>query len=336
MSKVLIIGPNFFEINKSIADAFKQNGWITWTESYDNPIHPFKGWVKWKHKFLPYKEKLREKSRINYASYIIRRFDEINPNLVFIYNGDILLSSTLDYFRTKAKVAIWMLDSVSHYPLCKTHIDHVNAFFCFEQMDVDQYAAEGKKAYFLPQSCDEKVYFPIQCEKDIDILFVGNLYGYRKRVEYLKEVIKSFPNKRILVYGVYKPYYKNLLKWLFRERRDIYMNKNVPREMVNLLYNRAHIVLNIHHEQSQNGANPKVFEICGSGAYQVCDRNPYISSLYPNGEVGLYSDKKDFINCIAEALETDKSSQAKAACNLVRLHHTFNNRISEALNILYK
>jgi spore maturation protein CgeB len=38
--------------------------------------------------------------------------------------------------------------------------------------------------------------------------------------------------------------------------------------------------LNIHHEQSQNGANPKVFEICGSGSYQICDANPYIESFF--------------------------------------------------------
>ncbi|MDR3705524.1 MAG: glycosyltransferase [Paludibacteraceae bacterium] len=336
MQKVLIIGPNFFEINKSIADAFTQMGWTTYIESYDNPIHPFKGWTKWQHKFFSNKEKLRERSRINYASFIARRFDEIQPELVFIYNGDILLTHTLDYFRRKAKVAIWMLDSVNHYPLCKNHIDHVDAFFCFEQEDVNMYINEGKQAYFLPQACDSNVYFPLECKKDIDILFVGNLYGYQKRIQYLKGVIKAFPNNKILIYGVYKPYYKNPLKCLFRERRDIYMNKNVPRQGVNLLYNRAKVVLNIHHEQSQNGANPKVFEICGSGAYQVCDKNPYISALFPDNQIALYGNQKELIDCIADALKNDKANSAKAAQALVYSNHTFSHRISEALNVLHK
>jgi len=176
----------------------------------------------------------------------------------------------------------------------------------------------------------------MECKKDIDILFVGNLYGYKKRIQYLREVVKVFPENKILIYGNYKPYYKNLLKWLFRERRDIYMNKNAPCREVNLLYNRARVVLNIHHEQSQNGANPKVFEICGSGAYQVCDKNPYISSLFPNNEVGLYSNQEEFIDCIADALKNDKINLAKAAHDLVCSEHTYLHRIGEALKILYK
>lgn len=334
MQKVLIIGPNFFEINKSIADAFSQLGWTTYIEFYDSPIHPFKGWPKWQHKFSLDKENLRRRSRERYALYIAQRFDKIKPELVFIYNGDILLADTLDYFRTQAKVALWMLDSVVHYPLCKNHIDHVDAFFCFEQHDVDMYLKQGKQAYFLPQSCDTNVYHPVQCAKDIDILFVGNIYGYKKRGEYLKEVIKAFPKKKILFYGIYKPYYKNPVKWLLREHRDIYTNKNLPREEVNLLYNRARVVLNIHHEQSENGANPKVFEICGSGAYQVCDKNPYILSLFFNNEVGLYADKQSFIACIKDGLENDKSVQAKSAQALVYANHTFVHRIGKALTIL--
>jgi hypothetical protein len=40
-----------------------------------------------------------------------------------------------------------------------------------------------------------------------------------------------------------KPYYKNPIKWIFRERRDVFMNKNLPRENVNEFYNRAKVVV---------------------------------------------------------------------------------------------
>lgn len=331
MLKVLIIGPDFFSINESISNAFVSLGWNAVIESYDNPIHPFTGFNKWRHKFSFNREKLKEKSRKLFGAYIIDQFDLIKPDLVFIYNGNILESSTLDFFRTQSKVVLWMLDGIHHIPECKSHIDHVDVFFCFEQQDVDWFESIGKKAFFLPQAYDETVYYPMPLIKDIDILFVGNLYRYYKRIDFLNAVLKAFPGKKILIYGIYKPYYKNPIKWLFREKRDVFMNKNISREKVNELYNRAKLVLNIHHEQSQNGANPKVFEICGAGAYQICDMNPYIKSLYPNDEVGLYANKNELIALINDALVQDRSINASKAFETIANGHTFKHRVQEML-----
>lgn len=336
MPKVLIIGPNFFSINDSISNAFVALGWETYIEAYDNPIHPFKGWNRWRHKFSFNREKLKEKSRVLYNTYIREKFDTLQPDLVFIYNGNILQTSTLDFFRTKAKVVIWMLDGIHHVPECKSHIDHADVFFCFEQEDVNWFDSKGKRAYFLPQAYDETVYFPISLAKDIDILFIGNLYRYNKRIDYLNKLLKAFPDKKILIYGIYKPYYKNPIKWLFRERRDVFMNKNLPREKVNEFYNRAKLVLNIHHEQSQNGANPKVFEICGAGAYQICDANPYIESLFSNNEIGLYKTDLELINCVDVALRNDKTTEAKHALDIVYSSHTFKHRIEEILSVVFQ
>jgi spore maturation protein CgeB len=146
--------------------------------------------------------------------------------------------------------------------------------------------------------------------------------------------VNAFPNQKILIFGVYKPYYKNVIKWLFREKRNIYMNKNIPREEVNLYYNRAKIVLNIHHEQSKYGANPKVFEICGSGAYQICDSNPYIKSIFQNNEIGLYSTENELIDCINDALTNDKTGKALLAQKIVLSEHTFKHRIQKIIETM--
>ncbi len=167
------------------------------------------------------------------------------------------------------------------------------------------------------------------------ILFVGNLYSSQRRQEYIESIVAAFPNKKIRVIGEYKPWYKNPLKCLFRKNKNIFTNRNIPEMDVNYYYNRAKVVLNIHNEQQKEGANPKVFEICGSGAYQICDTNTYIKSIFSDGQVGLYQTKKELITLIDDALKCDKSKDAQRAYQIVMSKHTFNKRIEQMLDMLY-
>jgi spore maturation protein CgeB len=336
MPKVLIIGPDFYNFNISIADAFVALGWETTIESYDLPVHPFKGWLKWRHKFALNKKEIQKSQKAKYQFYIQERFAKEKPDFVFILNGDMLSTTTLDLFRKDSKTVLWLFDSISNITTVTNHIDHVDYCFCYEQEDVDFYTRSGKKAYFLPQAYDPQFYYPEENQiKDIDILFVGNLYISKRRQQHIKQVIKSFPDKKIVIFGEYKPWYKNPVKWLLREQRNIYMNRNIPYCAVNSYYNRAYVVLNIHHEQQKNGANPKVFEISGSGAYQVCDSNRYLEILFPNNEIGLFQNEEDLINKIEYALTHNMEENAMRAQQIVSSQHTFKHRIKEVIELCY-
>ena len=93
--------------------------------------------------------------------------------------------------------------------------------------------------------------------------------------------------------------------------------------------------MNIHHEQTFHGANQRLFEACGAGAYQICDANPYIQSLFPNGEVGLYHSEEEMLGQINWALDEnnvqERERRAKAASAIVKEKHTFVARICEML-----
>lgn len=340
MKKVLIISSPFFDYQISVGKAFKALGYDVRIEIYDDPIHPFKGLLKWKHKFARDKEKLRSQSREKYDAYIKQVYDDYQPDIVFSYNGTILLDERLDYFRQKSKVLLWMYDSVqrSDRTRCEKHIDHADAVFCFEERDVDYYAKQGKTAYFLPLACDTDVYYSIENQnKDIDILFVATLYTSKKRMQLIQSVVNHFPDKNIVIYGWYKPFVKNPIKWLFREKRNVFKNVNIPPAKVNELFSRTKIALNIHHEQTFHGANQRVFEASGSGAYQVCDANPYIESLFPNGEVGLYHNEEEMIEQIRWALDSanvqERERRAKAAQEIILKGNTFLSRVKQMLEV---
>jgi len=337
MQKVLIISSPFFDYQISVGNAFKKLGFEVKIETYDEPIHPFKGLLRWRHKFSYNKEKLREKNRIKYDAYIKEVYDGYQPDIVFSYNGIILLDERLDYFRQKSKVILWMYDSVLRPDRirCKNHIDHADAVFCFENKDVEYFNSIGKTAYFLPLACDSSVYYPVNCnEKDIDILFVATVYTSAKRIQYLKTVVSHFPNAKILIYGLCCPYFKTPIKWMFRKQRNIYKNVNIPPEKVNELFSRTKVALNIHHAQTFNGANQRLFEASGAGVYQVCDVNPYIESLFRNKEVGLYHNEEEMVALIDDALKNDKSKEAHAAYEIIISKHTFEKRIQQMLDTI--
>ena len=163
---------------------------------------------------------------------------------------------------------------------------------------------------------------------------MGDLYHSPRRQQYIRTIIGAFPGRIIKVAGIYKPWYKNPLKALMRERRDIYTNRNISPEEVNALYNRARVVLNIHNEQQTDGANPKVFEICASGAYQICDANPYIRELFPDGSVGLYETGEELVSQVRTALSGDMSQRAAAARQKVLEGHVFGTRIATVIKDL--
>ena len=170
MKKVLIISTPFFGYPNSIARAFEKLGYECRIDAYDLPVHPFKGWNKWAHKFCSDKEAFETRNYALYNDYIKPVFDSYKPDIVYIYDGSILFDETLDYFRAggasagmanaagsevssahPAKIIIWMYDSVQNprFARCRSHIDHCDAFFCFEQKDVEMYATEGRKAFFM-------------------------------------------------------------------------------------------------------------------------------------------------------------------------------------------
>lgn len=332
--KVLIIGPHYYNFLPAVDNAFRELDWQTEVIGYDNPVNPYTPWMKCKYKLSRDKERMRKKSRAKFSTFIKQRFTEYQPDVVFIMNGDIFEAPTLDFFRQSAKVALWFFDNRETIPVSIGHVDHVDALFCFDKDDVDWYTHQGKKAYFLPQACDPAVYRPLNLEKDIDILFIGNLFYSPKRKALMNAVIDRFLDQKIVVYGWYQPWFKGVWKWLTRPHKDIYKNVNVTSEQANVLYNRTRIALNIHQERQTNGANPRIFEISGTGAYQVCDRNPYVESLFPDGSVGFYGNEEELFAAIADALSADKSKQAQRAMQTVLKDHTFKNRMETVLKVL--
>lgn len=365
--RALIIGPKFHYFNQSVERAFRALGYETRILAYDNPVHPYTLDNKILYKLASDKLALKKESRALFHLEAELAFEDFLPDVVFVMNGDMLLSDTILHWRGKleddpapvekaAKVALWFFDSMTHIPLCEECIPVVDAVFCYEQTDIPLIRERyGIEAHFLPQAVDPEIYHPFSRDENIphstfltphydyDLVFAGDIFHSQKRRQVIQAVVAHYPELKIKVWGEYKPWYKNPWQWLTRERKDVYMNRNASGQQLNEDYNKARIVLNIHHEQQKDGANPKVYEIAATGAYQICDANPYIAQLFPNGEIGLYTldleaeeeHRYDLLFAsIDYALQHDMTAQAQSAYEKIVTHHTFIQRIQQCLEIL--
>lgn len=336
--KVLVIGPRFHYFNQSVESAFAALGHEVKVVAYDNPVHPYSLANKIRYKLSSDKDQMKKQSREASKEYFETAFSSFMPDLVFMMNGDMVSSELIGNWKKRgAKTVLWLFDSVKRMPLAMDNVPYVDKVFCYEQSDIELLKNKyGVVAKFLPQAVDTNLYYPLtdKAEKEYDIVFAGDIYHSKKRTEIVQKLVAHYPNLRIRIWGEYKPWYKNPLKWMLRERRDVYTNKNASAEQLNLDYNRSKIVLNIHHEQQKDGANPKVSEICASGAYQICDANPYISNLFPDGQIGLYDSVEALFGRIDYALSHDMSEKAHEAYKTIVEQHTFINRINKVLQEL--
>ncbi len=338
MRTILLIGPNFHDFNQNIADAFQSLGYHVDVLAYDSPITPYSAINKIKYKLSHAKVKiqLRDKSAQVFSCNAKKKFDELQPQLVFLLNGEMLTADTVAYFQKSAKVVVWFFDSIIKLTRCWNILRHCDKVYCYEQRDIPLIKSLNIDSEFLPQAVSPKAYFSIpKVEKKWDIVFAADMWQSNKRKQLIQQVVQNFSNCKIRVWGIYKPWYKGLWKNITRERRDIYMNCNASTAQLNLDYNKAKIVLNIHNEQQAIGANPKVYEIAASGSYQICDANPYIESLFPNGEIGLYHNEEELMEQIRWALdpqnEKERETKAKQAQEIVLASHTFVDRMREVL-----
>ena len=332
MSKVLLIGPNFHYFIQCIKHGLETNGCDVEVEMYDDPIHPYNALNMLRYKFAQDKDKAKLHSRKAWKSYIEQRWMSINPDIVFVVNGSNLMPESVELFATKSKVAFWLFDSITRFTYLVENLSFAHNVFCYEKGDIPILKEKyGIDASFLSQAVDTTLYYPLPTEKKYDIAFAGDIFHSEKRQRLLNALVNAFPDKKLCFYGIAVPWYKGVWKWLTRKHRDIYVNRNGFCFELNSLYNASRVVLNIHIEQQTDGANPKVYEIAATGAYQICDRNDYIEKLFPNGEIGLYSNEEELISCISNALEAE-SLNGDAAYKLVTTGHTFEVRMKEMLS----
>lgn len=319
---------------RSIENAFHALDYETLVVAYDTPIHPWKGVNKLRWKWLG-RDAAKRRSRHVFSHEVIAALRSFAPSFIMVVNGDMLTEQCARALKHSAPMAVWLFDSIRKYPECATVVGIADHVFCYERDDIPYIETKfGRVARFLPQAVDERLYYKMEgVDKDLDIVFAGDVWQSAKRQRVLEAVVGRFGGDcRVKIWGRATLFSKTPLRYLRMKLSgaNVWMNRDASAETLNRDYNRARVVLNVHNEQQRDGANPKVYEIAATGAYQLCDRNPYIETLFKNGEIGLYDDVDDLLSKIENALASAPSGEE--ARQQVLAHDTMTHRVEHVLS----
>lgn len=334
MRKVLIAGPRFYDYNYSIERAFKNLGFETKVASY-YPRQVSSATERIQYHLSADKEAFFERIETRFNNHLLDLYSSFKPDLVVIIQGNVLYKETLEKM-TGCKKALWMMDSLTRYHRSYELRNSVDNIFLFEKTDIEKLWNDDRiSGNFLALALDEKVYYPISNrKKDIDILFIGALY--ENRIALLEKVAQQFRDCVIKVYGHFYSPLRRPFYHLFRENKNIFLNKNIAPATVNELYNCSKICLNIHHEQSKYGVNQRFFEISGSRSFQLVDNNAYITDNFSGTEIVTYGTLPELFEKMDQALKNaiDTDAIAGNAYKKIISNHTFTHRVRYLLDVM--
>lgn len=347
--RIIITGSNFRNYLDSISSAFSGLSWkpeISATE-----------FTKYKTKFNnKIINKLYRKTitryiykshRENQQNILLQKLEKIPFEFLLIYKGNGFDSNFLNTIKIRnpnIKIILWLMDPFSKVGEINKSLSLYDYVFVYDKSDVSSLLSLNKNTYFLPVGYDPIKYKPIDDkEKKWQISFIGNIDSYRlsilenviSKLKLKKDDVKiiSGSSKKIPFYSDYK---LNKRSWLYEQNYIDHCSVNA--DQANIIYNQSLLCLNIHRIDTQQGYNPRLFEIPGSGGVQLVENLNGINNFFSEDEQEIisYNSIDDLINTADDLLRNQpklfsyENNGHKRAVG----SHTFAHRIKNLISIV--
>ena len=367
--QALLVGPEFHNYNDSIARAFeeldvptavmpfqeqafstaRQRYWKLQSEIESDISNPLRRGVRrvGKGVFFPDWSIQPEIPKLRaYGRKLIKTLEAKKPDILIVIKGTSLLPETLRRIEKSfpsLTLALWAQDSVTRYPIVLNGIKHYDSVFVFEPTDVEFLGKRGIEARYLPMGYDPMIYRPLKDapkKKIWNAVFVGE--GRPDRCSTLEALGKRLANLDTrLNIGIFGDRWGQFEKRLIdssghRISWAIHAHDFLP-DAVNRIYNESELVLNLHHAQSEEGLNPRTFEIPGSGALEIVDRKSALDSMFEEGkEIVSFNSLEMLSSGIVSLLDNpgERARIADRGHQRAMKQHTLSHRVREMLSCL--
>lgn len=330
--KILVAGDPFRGYTKPIAAGFHTFG-------VQSTVLEWEARKKSPHEMI--RENLSRKYRRNRynlagianASALERAIVALAPDYVLAMNGATLTDKTREVFdRVGTKSIFWAYDSPIHFPWIAEAAAGFDLIYTYEPEDLAPLSKFGAPR-FLPVAHDPSIYFPTDrvTSDTVDLCFVGSLRSYvPQRWRLLRLIADEFKERAIEVWTDRGRWYSPCTfrtAVLSRRMKNLQLRLGaVDHHKINELYNRSRICLNVHNPQSRKAANPRNFEILGSGGFLLTDRSlDDIHGLERGRDYVLYTSENDLLDKIHHFLEHDEERLriAKSGHSAAKEWHTY-------------
>ena len=208
MKKAMLIMPKIYSLSSMINSGLKANDIVGFLIDYrDNPKLK-RTFLKKFLDFIFYRnDKVKKESKKQQLcnNYILKKYYQINPEYVFIYNEEFLLPKTIKIMKEKSKIVFFLGDNPLNYNPPNAHCLQI-LFYADLVVFPDSYWKKQLEKIGLKNTVFEIIYDDSNSSYDHNnkitgeenrlnkILFVGRLYrnswGY-KRCLFLEQFSKS-------------------------------------------------------------------------------------------------------------------------------------------------
>jgi len=262
---------------------------------------------------------------------LLSEIEEFSPDIFLTIFGFDIEDQTLEIIQSmKIRTACWWLNDPFQFQRSVRQAAKYDFYFTNAMGSVYDYHSQGiNSVYYLPVGIFPAIHKKEQVSKKYDIVFAGDYSKVREKI--LMNLIDEFD---VAIFGPWKKLSTSSPLSKYIVSRKFF----TPQEMVHI-FNQSKIVLNIHtwFETSNFGINPRLFEACGSGAFQISDFKEDIPSLYSvNEEIVLYQNIQELKSKLSYYLSNDKERIAIAEKGLTKTlkEHTYKHRMIEMLHII--
>jgi len=289
--KVVLLFPKRYSVAKSAEDTFESMGddvlsldYRTILKKYDTALNtqmfrlPFNIRQIWEKYYF---------GKIN--DWYINQFEAIKPDIIVIYNNEMLLPSTLKWLKERNTRIIFFLGDNPLYTFTSRYnlavLDYADLILSPDSFWESQLKKTGlHKIIHFMFSTPNNMYYQIgndnesYASRSIEVLYVGISYndswGYKKA-----KFLSHFTNSKLQLHGN-----RTWKKWFefFPELEKHFIEKEsfIKTEKLNHLYNRAKIIPVDGNPGLMHGLHLRVFESLGSGALPLMEWQDDLGFLF--------------------------------------------------------
>jgi spore maturation protein CgeB len=257
-----------------------------------------------------------------------------NPDLIIVTH-DFFWPEEIDMSKQiciSSKVVLWFPDPISNFGKAYFLDSNYDFYFFKDTYIVNKLRKFTKKnIYYLPECYNRNKHFysnDLTIDYLSDLSCIGNFHSWRSLC--FGGLVDKYDFK---FYGVNPPsWMKNSpLKKVF-EGYTVYNEKKAE------IINKSKINLNNLQYGEIMGQNVRLFEIAGSGGFQLVQYNESLDDLFINGvEIVSYSCEIDLHNKIKYYLENDIEREKIRMASKIRAEkdHTYESRILLLINTVF-
>lgn len=269
---------------------------------------------------------------------IIRKIDEINPQVLFAAKGLWIKAETIKYAQSKGVITVhWHPDDAFNRENSSKILDASLSIYDLivtpKSFNVNEYKEVGaKKVIYLPYSYDSSIHYPVKLSKDDykiygnDLTFVGAMR--EKRVNELEYVYNNDFNMKIWGTG----WEKLSNNYSFKECCTC---KPVYAEQMSKVFQSSLIVLGFLNAENRDLHTARTFEVPACKGFLLAERTVEHEEFFEEGK------EAEFFSNLDELVEkcryyTSKPNEAeKVALNgynkVVKMNATYEDRAKQIL-----